>query len=1148
MTILFVLLIFCLASVSAAETDQISDTESHSLSRDSLEADEYTTLPATTSQPTDIQTNFSHTTVPNVNIQEPVEKISSVQELKIEEGQTLSFKDLQNEIDNAGPGSILNLHNDYTYDKNRDGDSLENEGIILNKNLEINGNGHTLNGDMKSRILQSKEGTVTLKNIIFREGQIYDPGAFDSTEYGGAIRIKGDAKYTIINCTFIDNCIHGWGAGISNEGKELTVKDCIFKNNSQKHACALDPSYFGGAIYSSKHLYVENCIFRDNYCRDHGGAIYAKDGLELAGQNIFENNEAKYAGGAIYTNKFTGDVKNTIFKDNKAGSLPLTTDDGGAIYINKANEVTFSDCAFINNYCTDEGGAIYLDSTGSKLSLINNIFIGNRAGDEGQTVFNKGKYTTVKNNWWGDDMILFDDVLIEWHSGKSNEHHYDEAPLKLRLTIGATQVNSNTPIFVEAKFITTDNSPFNGNLCGLERMNMKSDKKGTIKINQIGSASIEYIFTPQEEGKHKIQLADFCNSGTEISGYLNVDNSAFPDGTMQVTENKLLSLRDLQNMIDNAAEGSTLNLEKDFIYCHGDNTLNDKAGIKINKNIIINGHGHTIDAKSSSGIFQSEKGTIRLENLILKNGYQKAADDGGALRLLDEAECKIYNCIFDSNKAHQDGGAIFNTGKYIYIQGSTFTNNRAEGANGLNDCDGGAIHTKQEVKICNCTFKNNYAADSGGAIYATDGMSIVGNPSHFEGNTAYKGKGGAIYTIYFYRDVYYATFKENKAGEGATVSDDGGAIYINDINNITFKSCAFINNYCTDEGGAIFLHATNSYLELINNIFIGNKAKDEGQTVFNKGTYGTVKNNFWGDDTPSNENDQLIEWKAVSSNDHKTDEDPLTLKFEMSRTDCLTLESLTGTVRFTTSNGQTFNGKLPKNTIRFTNNGNLKTWTNRSVLNTVVCEFDPAKAGNFKITANLYGYTISKTVNIYDIKIIADEITSPVNVSKTLKIHLEGDKKYTANQKVHVHFLKDQIIYTDENGDATITIDPEDHGAGKYAIRISALGYTTQTAINLINPPEVTNTITAKEVVQVKGDVVKFEAQFRDINGTCLEKGTKVEFTIDGNKTYESYIDDDNGHAQVEFTSLTRGEHKIIVKNLITGETKQYRAVILAGC
>ena len=63
------------------------------------------------------------------------------------------------------------------------------------------------------------------------------------------------------------------------------------------------------------------------------------------------------------------------------------------------------------------------------------------------------------------------------------------------------------------------------------------------------------------------------------------------------------------------------------------------------------------------------------------------------------------------------------------------------------------------------------------------------------------------------------------------------------------------------------------------NIFIGNEAEDTGYCVFNKGKYGIVKNNFWGECNPSSSNDQLIEWMPpLLPNWHEEDEEPLELK------------------------------------------------------------------------------------------------------------------------------------------------------------------------------------------------------------------------------------------------------------------------------
>ena len=138
--------------------------------------------------------------------------------------------------------------------------------------------------------------------------------------------------------------------------------------------------------------------------------------------NFAEDNQ----GGAIYTNKFNTDVISGIFIGNQAKD-----DDGGAIYINKENHLTFSRCTFKDNYAADEGGAIYVDSSSSVITLkYYNSFINNHAGDEGQAVFNKGKYGEIKSNWWGIVSPDFsEDLLVEWKAACFNEMHEDSNPL-----------------------------------------------------------------------------------------------------------------------------------------------------------------------------------------------------------------------------------------------------------------------------------------------------------------------------------------------------------------------------------------------------------------------------------------------------------------------------------------------------------------------------------------------------------------------------------------------------------------------------------------------------------------------------------------------------------------------------------------------
>ena len=152
--------------------------------------------------------------------------------------------------------------------------------------------------------------------------------------------------------------------------------------------------------------------------------------------------------------------------------------------------------------------------------------------------------------------------------------------------------------------------------------------------------------------------------------------------------------------------------------------------------------------------------------------------NGGAIYAKDYV--KSVDSIFSGNSAEVDGGAIYAKGN-VNIKNTTFENNKAEGAKS-HKCYGGAIRSTKDVKIDNCSFLKNHAENYGGAIYADTITWVNNSPSYFIGNYAEKKSGGAIYTNKFETDVKYGVFINNTV----KANDDGGAIYINNENHITF--------------------------------------------------------------------------------------------------------------------------------------------------------------------------------------------------------------------------------------------------------------------------------------------------------------------------------------------------------------------------
>ena len=101
-----------------------------------------------------------------------------------------TFTALQNKIIGADENSTVTLENDYKYDE-----GFDIIGIIIHKNLTIDGNGHTIDALGESRIFLISADGVVLKNITFCNGN-----AKDDFYNGGAVLCSAsDAKNILIS-------------------------------------------------------------------------------------------------------------------------------------------------------------------------------------------------------------------------------------------------------------------------------------------------------------------------------------------------------------------------------------------------------------------------------------------------------------------------------------------------------------------------------------------------------------------------------------------------------------------------------------------------------------------------------------------------------------------------------------------------------------------------------------------------------------------------------------------------------------------------------------------------------------------------------------------------------------------------------------
>jgi len=233
----------------------------------------------------------------------------------------------------------------------------------------------------------------------------------------------------------------------------------------------------------------------------------------------------------------------------------------------------------------------------------------------------------------------------------------------------------------------------------------------------------------------------------------------------------------------------------------------DNTAIALNKNIVFEGNGATLDAKGAGLFFTVNSGVnVTFKNIIFENGV------GG------------------------QGGAIKNYG-FITVIGCTFINNTVNGVGSGSGNSGGAIHNSGTMFIDDCTFIGNKAGVSAGAVY-----NEVGNNSIIQNSRFYNNTGG-----------------------------HGGAIDIVEGNNILITGCEFIDNFAdVTNGGAIYIHTMNDVngTRIIGSTFENNRATTNGGAIYNLGNNTFVDGSEFTNNTALNGNGGAIENRGTMAADN----------------------------------------------------------------------------------------------------------------------------------------------------------------------------------------------------------------------------------------------------------------------------------------
>ena len=581
-----------------------------------------------------------------------------------------NFTDLQNAIGLVTGTLTLNQNVVMTDDEAA---NFVN-GVIINKNIRIDGKGHTIDAKNLGRIFEIDGGfAVTLTNATLSNGK---------ADNGGAIYNFGNLDLVHVN--FVNNTAK-YGGAIMNYAYGLVLDDSTFTNNTAK---------IGGAIYNSADCFVVgNSTFANNTATSNGGVIFNYGIGFVVGNSTFVNNSAADGAGAILNGGRGFVVGNSTFANN-------TAEDAGAVY-NEGDNSVVGNSTFVNNTATSIGGAII---NNGKLVVDNSAFEDNAANYYGGAIFNRDDLQVTNSAFDGND------ILVRNIRAMDNVDHG-----------GAAIYNwKNGKLDISKSNFTN---------------NIKNYKNGNLLVGAvatIGDATISDSYFVNNSGRWGGALSVMGGESSSATNFIDIDgtkfvnNSALYGGAMFVWgSNYSIS----NSVFDNNSAFGKGNMTP--------NNNNGGALVVTQGNIPISGtiinSNFTNNKAQYGGAAWINEGTVDISNSNFINNT--ATVEAGAIGFepaYTKITATVYGTNFINNTAGVDGGAIYSNGD-LRISDSDFDNNKAQKAdiiysniNGLLSINGNnySNYTENKAPIINLAGIETISSDGGVIITVLDNKTV----------------------------------------------------------------------------------------------------------------------------------------------------------------------------------------------------------------------------------------------------------------------------------------------------------------------------------------------------------------------------------------------------------------------------------------
>ncbi len=245
-------------------------------------------------------------------------------------------------------------------------------------------------------VIFSCDGTITLTDTITNQHDTVLDGSGHNITISGsnAVRVfynSTNASLTLINVTIANGRSTNNGAGIFNDGGQLTLSQVVFQANIASNLSSSNAPQGGGIFNAGGMVNATNCSFVGN--------------AAAAGSIIFQSSERTSCGGAIQNAGGELNLGNCVFANNSVSgssgigepnNMFVSGADGTGGAINNSGTLNADGCTFTGNSASGgAGGDAYLGP-----------WPGSDGGEgSGGAVFNSGTATIKGGAFSGNSVV-----------------------------------------------------------------------------------------------------------------------------------------------------------------------------------------------------------------------------------------------------------------------------------------------------------------------------------------------------------------------------------------------------------------------------------------------------------------------------------------------------------------------------------------------------------------------------------------------------------------------------------------------------------------------------------------------------------------------------------------------------------------------